>query len=297
MLTLSSQAATFCNNAIMISGSARSGTTLVGKLIHSMQKVEYAYEPPMLTTLFALMEDMNEHSWKLLYEAYIYEEFFLNAIAGRAINCNTEDDSSIYKVKSAQEIEQRLGVYATKTLTQQRALGSVVAFKVPDIVYAIPKLKEYYPSMRVLIVLRDAVDTINSLLAKKWFSVEAQNSDLVWPFKIQSGVNVPHWVRIGDEAAWISMSELDRAAYYYIRVNESTTDIPNRVVIKYSDLMKNPLMESERIAGLLKLNFGEMTNKIIKGIARTKTPRNKQIISSICSNLRDKVIYYSSLCV
>lgn len=297
MLNLSSEATPFCNNAILISGSARSGTTLVGSLIHSMEKVEYAYEPPMLVALLALIKDIDEHSWKLLYEAYLYEEFFLNSIAGRAINCNIKDDSSIYKVKTNQEIELKLRNHSTKTVTQQRSIGSVIAYKIPDIVYVIPKLKEYYPSMRVVAVLRDAVDTINSLMAKKWFSSETQNSDLIWPFTIQNGVNVPYWVKEGDEDAWVAMSELDRAAYYYIRVNENVTDIPNRIEIKYSDLMQNPLREAERIAEVLNLNFGGMTKKIIKGIARTEIPRNKQIISGIRSDLREKVVYYSSRCV
>jgi len=261
-----------------------------------MEKVEYTFEPPMLVALLALIKDIDEHSWKLLYETYLYEEFFLNSIAGRAINCNIEDDSSIYKVKTIQEIGIRLRNYSTKKVTQQRSVGSVIAFKIPDVIYVIPKLKEYYPSMRVLTVLRDAVDTINSLMAKNWFSLETKNSDLIWPFTIQNGANIPYWVKEGDEAAWIAMSELDRAAYYYIRVNEKVTEIPDRIEIKYSDIIKNPLMEAERIAEVLNLNFGGMTKKIIKGIARTEIPRNKQIISGIRSDLREKVVYYSSRC-
>ena len=64
--------------------------------------------PPMLFTLFSLMEKLNREEWCLLYETYLYEEFMLGALAGRAINCNKSDDSSIYRVKNPQEIEDRL---------------------------------------------------------------------------------------------------------------------------------------------------------------------------------------------
>lgn len=297
MLNLSSKANRFCSDAILISGSARSGTTLVGSLVHSMQRVEYVFEPPTLIALLSLINNLDESHWKLLYEAYLYEEFLLNSVAGRAINCNTADDSSIYKVKSKQEIELRLRIHSTRKTTQQNSTGSVIAFKIPDVIYMIPKLKEYYPSMRVIVVLRDAIDTLNSLIAKKWFSLETQNSDLIWPFKIYEGVKLPYWVKDGEEADWVAMAELDRAAYYYIRVNEKVTNISKRIEIKYSDLMHSPQKEIERIAEILNLNFGQKTKEIIKGIARTNVPRNQQILSGIRSDLKDKVIFYSSRCV
>jgi hypothetical protein len=296
VFNISPKAKHFCSNAILITGSARSGTTLVGSLIHSMEKVEYVYEPPLLVSLLTLIENLNESHWRLLYETYLYEEFFLNSIAGRAINCNRVDDSSIFKTKTTQEIELRLCAHVTKGISQQRSIGSVIAFKITDIVYTVPKLKEYYPSLRVLVVLRDAVDTINSLLQKKWFSRETPNSDLIWPFSMHEGVNVPYWVKVGDEVSWITMSELDRAAYYYIRVNENVADIFNRIEIKYSDLIHSPKKEVGRIAEILNLDFGDKTKEIIKRITRTVILRNQSILLGIRSDLRQKVIYYSSLC-
>ena len=36
---------------VIIGGSARSGTTIIGKLIHSLKNIEYQFEPPMLVSL------------------------------------------------------------------------------------------------------------------------------------------------------------------------------------------------------------------------------------------------------
>ena len=268
----------------------------MGNIIHSMENVEYAFEPPMLVLLLSLINNMNEHNWKLLYEAYLYEEFFLNALAGRAINCNTTDDSSIFNAKPKNEVESRLLRPASKQLLQQYSLGSNIAFKIPSFAYLTHKLKEYYPSMRVVIVIRDAIETINSLMTKGWFSKKAETADLIWPFSIIDGVHVPHFVKVCDQKEWIALPELDRAAYYYIRSCEYESRIDGLIEVNYSVLMQNPLSEVERIADLLGLKFGKMTHSIIGGIARKDIPRNSQILSGIRSDLREKVLYHSSRC-
>ena len=97
-----------CNNAVLISGSARSGTTILSKILHSFKNVELVYEPPVLFSLFALLPEIEEKQWRLLYETYLYEEFFINALSGRSVNCNRKDDSSIFLVKDKEELDKRL---------------------------------------------------------------------------------------------------------------------------------------------------------------------------------------------
>ena len=75
-----------CNKAVLISGSARSGTTILAKILHSFKNVELAFEPPVLYSLFALLPELEEKQWRLLYETHLYEEFFRDALSGRAIN-------------------------------------------------------------------------------------------------------------------------------------------------------------------------------------------------------------------
>jgi len=50
-LQISNIASDKVNSSILISGVARSGTTIVGKLISSFDGVEYSFEPPMMFTL------------------------------------------------------------------------------------------------------------------------------------------------------------------------------------------------------------------------------------------------------
>ena len=132
MLEISDRAYSSVSNAILISGSARSGTTIMGKVIHSFDGIEYTYEPPLLFSLFPLINQLAEQDWRLLYETYLYEEFMLNSLAGRAINCNRKDDSSIYNVKSESEVASRLQSTLSKNEAEILAKNRTIAYKMPS---------------------------------------------------------------------------------------------------------------------------------------------------------------------
>jgi len=295
LLNLSDNAFPAVSKAIMVTGSARSGTTIMGKIVHSLKGVEYVFEPPMMFSLFALSQTMPEESWRLLYETYLYEELMLGTLAGRAINCNKLDDSSIYNVKSIMDIESRLGRSLSKADAEVLARDHCIAFKLPDVVPFIPKLIERYPNTRVVVMLRGAAETLDSLVKKCWFSNENSRTALIWPFRKYKKVHVPFWVRDGDDDLWVGLSELDRAAYYYIRINEDVERIKGRIEIKYAHLLSEPHSVVEDLASSLGLSFGEMTEEVIGQIIRTSSDRDERIIERITPEFREKVEYFSSL--
>src|SRR5262245_47930304 len=60
--------------AIIVSGAGRTGTTMMGQLIHTLDGVEYGFEPPLLFGLLSLIERMPVEQWKLLFDLYVLEE-------------------------------------------------------------------------------------------------------------------------------------------------------------------------------------------------------------------------------
>lgn len=295
MLKLHAASRDCANSAILISGSARSGTTIVGKLIHSFETIEYVFEPPALIALFPLINAMPRHHWDYLYEAYLYEEFLINAVSGRSINTNRADDSSIFKLKDEEEIERRLNRSWTKGAATRRALDSRVAYKIPNIACYVPELCRRYPGMAVIMMVRNAVETIHSLMAKNVFTPGHPSSTLPWPFRIIENVRIPYWVRIGDEKLWNELNEIDRYAYYYIRMNENVGGSSQQFVLKYSELVNSPFVVSKKIADFLGLAFGKRTEAIIASIKPSGKVLDTGIIDSISSMFRGQVVEYSEL--
>lgn len=285
-----------CNEATIITGSGRSGTTILGNVLHSFKCVEYAYEPPMLVSLFPLIGHINENAWKLLYETYLYEELLINALAGRSINCNRADDSSIYNAKPEQLIEERLTRSLRKVEAEQLAKDSRIIYKLPDIVAFMPQLKKYYPGTNIIITSREAPYVFYSNLEKGWFSDKSlREENRIWPNRFLNGIKVPFWVDPHDDEQWVGMDELHRIAYYYIRDNEAVKDIPDCIIVKYKDMVENPKKIAMTLAERLGLTFGEKTEQILSTISYKRKDADKSILSKLKPEIREKVCYYSNL--
>ncbi|PJB71809.1 MAG: hypothetical protein CO093_04390 [Alphaproteobacteria bacterium CG_4_9_14_3_um_filter_47_13] len=293
MTEISPAAKEKADKAILITGSARSGTTIIGKIIHSLSDVEYAFEPPILFSLFSLIYEMPEYRWTLLYQTYLYESHLLNALAGRSINCNRHDDSSIYMVKSEEDIEDRLNKSRGKQEIEALATASTVAYKIPDILPRIPKLLEYYPQTRVVIVNRGYIEILNSLSKKEWFSNENANKNLIWPFTIYKDINIPFWVVKDDHETWYNMSALDRCAYYYLEIVKNIDRIPNRIDVRYEALLENPVAATEKLAKQLGLSFGSKTRDILATIKLRPQERDTNILDKVDETLRMQIIALS----
>ena len=247
----------------------------------------------MLLTLFNLVNTIPEEEWKLLFETYLFEEFMMNALAGRNFNFNHVDNSSILKIKSLEEIESRLNLNLPKIDAEMLSVRKKLACKLPDIMEMIPKVKTLYPKMHVVVTVRDAIGTLNSVLERGWFGEKGSKASLIWPFREYGAIRVPYWVRSTDSAYWTGLSELDKAAYYYIVMSEGIEKIADRIQISYRELIATPYAKVEKIADTLGLKMSPKTSEIISSIKPTYRDRNLKILDEINSDLRKKVKIYS----
>lgn len=296
MFALSQSIGQKCNESIVISGSARSGTTILGRLLHSLVNVEYAFEPPTLFSLMPLIGKLDELDWKLLYETYLYEEFLINAVSGRAINCNRSDDSSIYNSKSSDEIESRLTKSLSKVEADKFAENSVLAYKMPDVVKYLPQLQSYYPGTKFVIATRQAPELFGSMFRKGWFDdVSLQETNNIWPCYVRDTKRVPFWVDENDAEEWLSMDELHRIAHYYIKVNEPLEKIKGVYVFKYGDFMSDPVTASSHLADHLGLNYGAKTRKVLDTVSRQNERVDASILDGLSKYARELVEHYSQM--
>ncbi|HMM39182.1 MAG TPA: sulfotransferase [Desulfovibrio sp.] len=283
-----------CDRAVVISGNSRSGTTIVGKLLHSFQNVEYSFEPPALFSLFALIDRLDEHSWRLLYETYLYEEFFINSLCGRAINCNRADDSSVFQVKSREEIEARLAASVGKKDAERLVRGHTLAYKIPSITGFLPRLQRYYPGTRTVIMRRNPLETFHSLKAKAWFNDDTlRNENAVWPNTFKDGRRIPFWVRPEDHDRWLSMDELHRIAYYYLKVNDEIAALRPTLLIQYERFVAAPRATAECLAQTLGLEFGPLTPVILDTVKAPRREYDPGLLNGLEPEIRDRVLAYS----
>lgn len=296
MIGLEEKINQICNRAILVSGSARSGTTIMGKLLHSCRGVEYTFEPPTLYSLFALMPRMDLSHWNLLYETYLYEEFFMNSLAGRSINCNREDDSSIFRVKTTEEVADRQVRSHSKVELEARAERYQLAFKMPDIVRYLPALKERYPGTRVVAMTRSAPEVFRSLRVKGWFEDKnLQETNNIWPCYRRAGKKVPFWVAEQDAEGWLGMDELSRIAYYYLSVNAPLDRISDVIRVRYTDLLSAPSETLGRVREQLGLQEGPKTAEVIASVGRKSSRAGTDELDGLPSSLKAEVLHYSAL--
>ena len=251
------------DNIIFVSGSARSGTTILGKVISTMQDIEYFFEPPLLFNLFHQATDENFKIIESVFETYMYEDLYMGSISGRQINLRRQDDSSIYWSKSEEEVNSRLRSSARKSeLSDHRGR---ICFKVPDFVYKEQLIKRIANEPTTVRLVRDPNETINSLVAKGWFSdTSIRRSDIIWPNQYYMDYFVPHWLEEENWALWGELSEVDRCLLYYL--SQTDTEQAADVVVDYGDLIGSPEMTIAKLSQILSLKTGPMTSVVTQTI-------------------------------
>lgn len=303
MLQLRPEISQTVGNAVLITGVARSGTTIMGTLIHSLESLEFLFEPPLLYGLFPLLGKLDEAAWKYLYETYLFEDFLLDAMAGRRLNFNKYDDSSIHKVKSPQDVDARLDSRYHRLDLFRQAVNHRIAYKMPDMLPQIDVLTKYYPDMKVVIMFREPEAVVDSLVRKRWFAPESRTSDVIQGPWLQLGPDIPFWVR--NTAEWQQASELEKAYLYYIWQNEALTlrfnlySVADSIgtgdkrycIVDYDDFVMNPVAEFQKVMHFLGCKPTPKTAELLKTVGyQQQNGTIEQSLDVVNPELRSRVM-------
>jgi len=292
---VSTEASTIANNLILISGPARSGTSLLGNLIASFESIEYSFEPSTLFTLLRLKKKTPLESWKLVYETYLYEDLLLGAVSGRSANFRKKDESSIHNYKEDEEIKRRLEGPGSKSQIQQLSVDRRLAIKLPDVVDVLPSLSKTYPDMSVIIIFREPMTTINSWLSRAWLSDESLTGGLsLIPFRRYKNFRIPHFIPLGREEYFVEISELDRIVYYLNHVYESIILLPKKILLRYEDICDQPNETVLSLSTVLKTVPTKKTYELISKI-RPIENLHQNFLESYSCNLDEINSKYGTL--
>jgi len=278
---------------IVIGGSARSGTTIVGKLINSLKDVEYQFEPPMLESILLKENELSEKSLKELLQSYFFDNFLLDCLSGRNINLNKNDDSCILNVKSEKEIQKRYEKSFTRNELEEIVKKTTFSFKLPEIVFFLDLINSQFDKNRTILMHRNPNDVINSIIKKEWFSDEFLNEkhpSQIKAVKIIESIKIPYWVKHEDEVFWVNATELDRCAYYYKRVStEILTHYKKSIIIDYDIFVQEPEKIINIISDSLNLEMTEKTYEIINSVNYQDKKRDNLLLS-VSNDLREDIL-------
>ena len=85
------------------------------------------------------------------------------------------------------------------------------------------------------------------------------------------------------------MNELDRCAYYYIRMSEASRDVPNCKTITYNSLVNDPYDTILNLSEELNMTWGKKTEEIISTVKRNKIDRDMNIINKLSRKYLQKM--------
>lgn len=267
-MKLSDHAKIKADKVIVITGSARSGTTIVAKIVSSLKNIELDFEPPILLSLFSCLKKIKINTWRFLFTTYIYENFLLNSVAGRNLNLSHLDDSHTFKVKTKQEIQKRLNFPREKDEIEIKAKNYKCAFKLPDIVPNIKFFQKIFPRSKIIICDRTKEDVVNSLLRKKWFRKSCLKNKKIWPFRFRNKICIPFWIPKNMESLWVNANELTRCNLYYSLMTPKLPKEKNVLILRYEKLLQEPNKTAKIISKFCGSPVTKMTRRILKTVKK-----------------------------
>jgi hypothetical protein len=258
--------------SIFITGGTRSGTTLMARLIYSLDQVECFHEPPFLYAFFYLMDEIGEEQWKTLFESFVFQELLLSALAGRRLNFNEHDDSSVYHSRPREEVAERVSRTHRHHELFPRALRYRLAFKMPETIPQIDRLRRYYSNMTFLVMLRRPESVIASLMERGWYSDDQMvhlGGDWIFRRTSKSGKKIAPWVSDDMVDEFVRSPEVDRCAMCYIEQYRHLVGRTDCLVVDYDDLVKHPRACFQGVIEALGERFGPLTSKLLGSVRET----------------------------
>lgn len=255
-------------NTLVITGAPRSGTSLLGKLISTLDGIDYHFEPPMVWVLASLlsMKALSPDVASVLLRLYLHEDLLLESAHGRKANLRPGDDSLVLNSMHWPELLSRWQNIRNRDdairYVSERQLR--LAFKTPSVIDAIPFFEAALPESKFIIIMRDGRDVVKSILQKGWFSDEGMK-DNYWPYKVVDGVGTTHLVEDAMVAHWAVMNEATRACYLWRRDAEFALEARSRglgerlYMLSYEALRLDPTGIMEQIAKFLETTTTDLT--------------------------------------
>ena len=227
------------DSLIIITGFGKSGTTILGKVLGSMEPAIYCFEPPIMKYLREF--GMTDVPAKLLFETH-----FLQEIQGRG-NMNVFDDSYCGNytsigtlIKNQQAL--RLREDAIKLLNEKNYKYIV---KSTELQHHMELACFLFPGVRFVHIIRNGFNAVNSAILRGWYTDNYCNSAIVEDMVSDLTCDIPGFIDLDCWGLWPEWNAETRAACAWrcsvvdgIRFKNNYPD--KCVQFKYEDFTASP---------------------------------------------------------
>ncbi len=265
---------------VIVNGAARSGKTLVGKILGSCKNTEYLDEPwlPMVLAMSAGLGLVSRRLAVPMLRVYV-NEMLNDRILMRHANFRPSDLTSIWSQKDPEEIFTRLIRLKTRKDVREykRDKKTTLVINLTDTLPYQDLLKEAFPGSRTVHVVHEGLLVASETLRKRWYSDEELKkptlAQLYRPYGIGRAKKYLYfWVKEGEEKYYLSLSEYARGLYYWRQFMEASLGHIARAnkdiySLRLPDFLRSPKTELARLARWLRLESTEQTANLIANLS------------------------------
>lgn len=245
---------------ILITGSHRSGTTWVSKILGSSPNLISINEPFNPNNYYPGFDKINFDYW-FTYVNENNEARYYNLIKN-ILDLRYNPFSAIVEIHKIKDIFAIFKTYLS-SLYKRYMIHSRVLIKDPIAIFSAEWLEKRF-NMNIVIIIRHPAAFASSLKRLNWahpfshfLKQELLMKDYLWRFEKEIKDFTTHQYNIIDQAIL-----LWRIIYYMVKIYQDKH--PNWLFIRHEDLSINPLKEFEKLSAHLSLEYTPKVKKTIK---------------------------------
>ena len=253
------------NKLIVISGFGRSGTTILGKVLGSMQPSVYCFEPP-------IMKYLSEFGLTNVPAKILFETHFLQEIQGRG-NMNSNDWSYCENYRDPKIIQfNRDRLKRREDAIKLLSEGDYkFILKGTELQHHFELMHGLFPGVRFVHIIRNGFASVNSAISRGWYTDDYCNSDAVENMIPHFKCDIPCFIGGESVLYWPDWNPETRAACAW---RNATADgiryknkYPDRCIqFKYEDFISQPYNYAHYFREKFDLYSSRLTRKHIDSI-------------------------------
>lgn len=237
MTTAETKANIKVEEPIFIVACPRSGTTILATLLNNHSKIASATE----THFFNYVSSQKKYKWKdfdlaqlteFLDESRINDFFTVAKLSKEDFISSFEEDFKIHR--DAEENKKQVFNLMMQELCKAKGKERFCE-KTPQHLQNVKKILSIYPKAKIINLIRDGRDTVNSLIKMPWRPEGLINNSRFWKKYISYGLKAQ---------------------------DEFEKSFPESfITVRYEDLLKNPAETMQEITSFVGVDFEEAVTK------------------------------------